>query len=331
MTIRSTVIALALCAAAQFSAATAMAEDVTLRVVSAYPASHNFNKPLLGLIDAVNKEDKGVKLNFVGGPETLPSGEMMQALQNGVVDVFYGASSLFVGDVPEVLAVNGSNMSAMELRERGALDALSKYFEERVNARYLGYFGSGYTFYIYLFKEPKMTADGMVDLSGWSIRGGAPYRAFLDRLDANMISIFPPEMYSAMERGVIDGMIWVSVSLTGEGWEKFIKYRITPGWRQGDISLQVNLDKWNSLGDEQKALLTEKTAEYERVAHDGYQAMASKDLEALRAAGMKDIALEGEARKTYLEGAIGLLWDDMKKTVPADRVEELKSYFYKED
>lgn len=308
---------------------TASAEPQTLRLVSAYPETHNFNASLMALVDEVNSDpDSDVTIDFVGGPEALPSGEMMQALKSGVVDLFYGASSLFVGDIPESLALNGSNLSASELRERGAFDKLSESFEERANAKYLGYFGSGYTFYVYLLKEPPRTEDGGVDLSGWRIRGGAPYKSFLDRLGANMVTLFPPEIYSAMERGVIDGLIWTSVSVVQEGWDEFIKYRIVPGWRQGDISLQANLDSWNALTEEQQAALTQAVAKYEAVAHEAYKKQAEEDLAVLRKAGMQDIVLEGEAREEYLDAAVGRLWEDLKVNVPEERAEELKNVFY---
>ncbi|WP_108663516.1 hypothetical protein [Acuticoccus kandeliae] len=305
------------------------AAEARLRLISAYPKTHNLNKPLLALIEDVNAQGKGVvQIDFLGGPEAMPSGEMLQALSGGVVDLFYGASSLFSGDVPEAVAQNGSNLSAAELREKGALDLLSTYFEERVNTKYLGYFGSGYNFYIYLLKEPEMKDDGSVDLEGWKIRGGSPYKTFLDRLGVIMISIFPPDMYAAMERGVIDGLVWTSVSVTDDGWPKFIKYRIAPSWRQGDIALMANLSKWDGLSDEAKALLTKVIAENEIIAHDNYKKQAVAEEEKLHEAGIVDIDLEGAAREAYLDAAIGNLWEDMAANVDPAEVEKLKAAFY---
>lgn len=321
-------LALALAGALHMHAASAA--ETTLRIITAYPKQHNFNKPLLALIDEVNKEGAGkVKLQLIGGPEALPSGEMLQALSNGIVDIFYGSTNLFIGEIPEAAALNGSNQSAMDLRENGALDLLSKSFEERLNSKYLGYYGSGYTFYIYLLDEPKRTASGGVDLAGWKIRGGAPYQTLLDRQDAVMISLFAPDMYSAMERGVIDGMVWTSVSIAAEGWDAFIKYRIKPNFWQGDISLVSNLAKWNGLTGEQQAFLTEKIAKYERIAHENYAGQAAADEARLKAAGMQDILLEGEAKKEYQMAPVDLFWDGLKKNIPAERVDALRALFYK--
>jgi hypothetical protein len=110
------------------------------------------------------------------------------------------------------MAQNASNLTAMELRARGAHELLNKAFNERANAQYLGYFGSGYTFHTYLKSEPKRTPAGGIDFSGLKVRGATVYRPFYDRIGLNMVLIHVPEMHSALERGVID-IGWTTLAM----------------------------------------------------------------------------------------------------------------------
>ena len=184
----------------------ATAAETTLKAIFALPVTHNLNKPFNKMIDEVNETGKGVlQIKIIGGPEATPVQEQLGALQKRIVDVYLGPTSYFVGDIPETKAMNASNRSAMDLRANGGLAMLNKAFNKRANAEYLGYFGSGYTFHIYMTMDPKMTSMGGVDFKGLKIRGTAPYRPFYDRMGITMINLHVPEMYTAFERGVVDG------------------------------------------------------------------------------------------------------------------------------
>ena len=47
-------------------------------------------------------------------------------------------------------------------------------------------------------------------------------------------------------------------------------------------------------------------------------------------ARLQSPAARAEGLEFFIEGAIGLLWDDMKAHVPADRVDALRAAFYAE-
>src|SRR2546428_1066932 len=60
-------------AAAALAPALAAAQEVTLRVVSAFPENQYYVKRTVEWIDKANKEGKGVlQMNFIGGPKGVP-------------------------------------------------------------------------------------------------------------------------------------------------------------------------------------------------------------------------------------------------------------------
>src|SRR5258708_37038015 len=61
-------------AAAALAPALAGAQEVTLRVVSAFPENQYYVKRTVEWIDKANKEGKGVlQMNFIGGPKRVPA------------------------------------------------------------------------------------------------------------------------------------------------------------------------------------------------------------------------------------------------------------------
>src|SRR4026207_297970 len=73
-----------LLAALALAPVAAPAQEVTLRVVSAFPENQFYVKRTIEWIEKVNKEGKGVlQLNFIGGPKAIPTFEVGQAGQRG--------------------------------------------------------------------------------------------------------------------------------------------------------------------------------------------------------------------------------------------------------
>src|SRR5213595_1624402 len=66
-------------AAAALAPALAAAQEVTLRVVSAFPENQYYVKRTVEWIDKANKEGKGVlQINFIGGPKAIPTFEVQR-------------------------------------------------------------------------------------------------------------------------------------------------------------------------------------------------------------------------------------------------------------
>jgi TRAP-type transport system periplasmic protein len=218
----------------------------------------------------------------------------------------------------------------MELRKDGALDLLNKAFNAKANAQYLAYLGSGYTFYIFTKSEPKRNAAGGVDLQGLKIRGPSIYRPFYETQGITAVNVQVPEMYSALERGVIEGIGFPIIGLTNLGWEKQLKYRVLPSFWQGDVSIIANLDAWKKLDEKQRQFLQNAVVETERKAHEFFQAESKREEQKLVAAGMKDVQPSPAEARKYATAAHNSLWEQLNKRLSKQEVDTLRKYFYKE-
>jgi TRAP-type mannitol/chloroaromatic compound transport system substrate-binding protein len=101
------------------------------------------------------------------------------------------------------------------------------------------------------------------DLKGLKFRiGGFPGRV-IQKLGGVPQLLGAPDIYPALEKGVIDAAEWVGPYDDEKlGFYKVAKYYYTPGWWEGGSMLGafINVDKWNSLPKNYQAILRDAAA-----------------------------------------------------------------------
>src|SRR2546425_13379602 len=125
---------LALAAALAAASGMACAQEVTLRVVSAFPENLYYVKRLVDWIQKVNAEGKGtLQLNFIGGPKAIPTFEVGNAVKTGVVDMAMNTSAYYPNLMPEADAHNRTQLPAAQLRKHRAYAYINKALAEEAN------------------------------------------------------------------------------------------------------------------------------------------------------------------------------------------------------
>ncbi|MBB4287900.1 TRAP transporter substrate-binding protein DctP [Roseospira goensis] len=291
----------------------AMAED-RLSAVHAFPTSLIYTQSFLSFVDKVNERGEGiVQIDVRGGPEVIGLAQQPEAVRNGVVDMAYTAASFYAGTVPERDAMVASNTNAVYARETGGLDLMNQIHQEKMGVYYLGWFDSGVSYNLYTIDEPSIGADGRLDVSGLKLRSNPVYDAFFkDYLKAQPISLPTTDVYSALERGVVNATGWTQIGLKDLNWDRFLNYRIEPAFFSTDMGVIVNLESWTALSDESKALLQEVAIEHERDSAERFAAVAEEQLAALEADGMTTITLEGAAAEEFATAAREATWNRMR-------------------
>ena len=310
-----------------FMASTANAEE-TLRAISAFPKPLAFSQSFQGFADLVNEKGKGViKIDYVGGPEMFPSNQQVDAVRRGVIDMQYGPASYYLGTMPEADAWVGSTVTAMEARANGGFATMQTAFSEKLGVNLLAHLDTGIQFHVYTIDEPKRTDDGGVDLDGLRIRSQPIYNSFFESLGAIPVSVPVPDVYTGLERHTFDGSGWPIVAIKDLSWDKFLKYRIDPGFFQTDLAVVINPAKWEGLSDEAKTIINEAAAEYEQTSYDNFQTMIADTDKAVRDEGMQVITLEGDAAAKYLDGAFESAWKRMKDA-GSEHYDALRKAYY---
>lgn len=318
----------AMAAAIVLSSVAASAEEVTLRALSFLPRNAAYTESFLKFVTAVNDAGRGsVQITLVGGPEVTPSIQQAQALKNGVIDMVFIPTGQSLNYVPEGDALLASTTTPMQHRENGGLALLDKAFQAKMNAKLVYHEAGGNAFYVFLRAKPAVKADGTVDFSGLRIRSAAPWVKFVEQIGGTNIVLPPPEVYTALGRGVVDGTIWPIVGLRDFKWDQHLKVMIDPGFMRSNLVVLANLSKWQALPKSAQDLVQKLGIEQEKTSYEAFQQAEREQLAALKAGGLAVMALSGKQRDQFLEQAYQGVWENLKKSVP-DSVDQLRAKFY---
>src|SRR5260370_10598202 len=213
---RSIVIAGALFVAA---ATTASAEEVTLRAVSAFAEGTEFSRSFERFVEKVNAAGKGlIKINYIGGPRALPPFEVGNAVRTRVVDMANVTGAFYTNLMPEAdgFKLNGKPMS--EQRKNGTWDYINQLHNQKLGSQYLARQFHNVPFHIYLNKR-----IDKIDFSGLKIRVTPVYKDVVEALGGAPITTPPGEVYTTLERGVVDGYGWAYNGIFRLGLQKATK------------------------------------------------------------------------------------------------------------
>ena len=300
-------------------ASMAEAKTITIKAVTAWPKSvwevGNFNKFMDIVKDRVAQKYPGqLEIQYAGGPEVIPNQEQVEAARMGVVDMVFTTDGYYVSAVPEVNALSVSMLDGWEERAKGVNTLLDKIHQEKVSCVYLGRLGHNLPFTIYLTKPVK----GLDDLKGLKIRCSPTLIGFLKKIGANPVVIPPPEVYTALERGVVDGYSWPAGLIKDWGWEKVTKCVIQPGVYNGANVLVMNKKKWDEIPQDLQKLLIEAEDEAARLAKQRALDLVKNEKEALQKMGVQYVELPpGEAKK-LVDAAYSALWDVILEKSPVN-------------
>ncbi|MCB2107698.1 MAG: TRAP transporter substrate-binding protein DctP [Rhodobacteraceae bacterium] len=305
----------------------ARAAEQELTLVTAWSNNIDFTKDALLLADAINQAGQGVvHVRHIGGPEVIPQRQMAYALKRGVVDMYFGAATYTIGLAPEADAFLGSALTPMELRANGAFTEIERIWNEKLNAHFLGWHQTGPGLHIFLRGDPELRADGLPKVEGLRIRTTPTYRAFLDAMDTIPVDIPSSDVYTALERGTVDGMAWSATAMETEGFQKFVHARINPGVLQYAMTMQINLDAWNRLSPEARRIIDAQAVQFEIDSRARFLGYAETEWAELQRQGMHGFELSPEAAAKYRALAVEAVWARMAKSVP-ESVKTLRPLF----
>jgi TRAP-type transport system periplasmic protein len=293
------------------SAAPASAQEVILRAVTSFAEGTQFSKNFERFIEKVNTDGKGqLRINYIGGPRAMPPFEVGNAVRTKVVDIANVTGAFYTNLMPEADAFKLIAKPMAEQRANGTWELLNQLHNQKLNAYYLARQFHNVPFHIYLNKKP----DRM-DFAGLKIRVTPVYKDIVEAMGGTAITTAPGEVYTALERGVVDGYGWPVSGIFDLGWEKVTKYRLEPAFYAVEVNVLVNLDTWKALTDAQRKVLTDAAAWLEGLDAENVGVIAA-EREKQTKAGIQPIDFGPEEAKKFLEKANEVGWQSVIKRAP---------------
>jgi len=254
-------------------------------------------------IDYVNKVGKGkVQIKVLGGPEVIGKLDQFEANRAGIIDMTFGVGGYCRGIMPEGQFMGLSPWPtpkypdcAKQERASGLIDLM----EDVLHDYGLEYMGRTLLFSpIYFFSKTPINTPS--DLDGMKVRSLSRYNHLVEAFGAVPSTFMEAEMYTALERGTVNGFVHALLAVYDLGWIDFTKYCTPEPFFEQDAWVQCNLETWNSLPDNVKKLLDD-TILYaeEEYATKYYKALVDETNKKLLAAGLKYVELSPADSKLW--------------------------------
>jgi TRAP-type transport system periplasmic protein len=188
-----------------------------------------------------------IKVTLASWPErNLTGPELLRVLRAGQIDVGGIALPTVAGDAPllDVIDLAGLNPTMQQARAAseaamGELNRELERFDVRIVATY------PFPAQVFFCRDP---IASLTDLKGKRVRTpGGSQNDFMQAIGAQPVAIGFPEVYGALERGVVDCAVTGTATGNGARWYEVTRHLYTLPVQWGVAAYGVNLAWWNRL------------------------------------------------------------------------------------
>ncbi|MDP6179209.1 MAG: TRAP transporter substrate-binding protein DctP, partial [Desulfatiglandales bacterium] len=260
-----------------------------------------------------DRTNGGVTIKFVGGTRTIPWQDQIEAMKTGIIDMSWTIPASYKTMVPEAMTFPVSEISTREERKTGIYDIQNKLHHEH-GLHLLGrLMAAGFVFYTNkLIKDPKKDFKGLK----WGVTG-TMWNPVCYALGITPAFVPPPEKYSAMQRGVIDGM---GISRTGAlalAIHEVAKYRIDHAFLKGGGAVVVmSLKAWKKLGKRLQDQLLAEFIKLEAEMDVLLPKLIKRERGIMIKKGVKMITFSPADAEWYVNIAKEAKWKELEKLIP---------------
>lgn len=213
----------------------------------------------------------------------VPTFEALDALQDDVIQSMHMWPGYFSGKEPAFAAISDLIAAYTNpwqkdawMHYKGGMDMLREMYKP-YNAYPVGLMFWGIESLV-----STKPIRRMEDFKGLKMRVPQGMTAMLmQKLGASVVVLPGEEVYSALDKGVINTSDWATPSMNNRmGFYQVAKYTNYPGFHSmplGDFT--VNMKEWNKLPDDIKAILVSATRQW---CWDSYERIAVEDLKVVK-------------------------------------------------
>jgi len=308
-------IAIAVMSAVVAGGATASATERTLKTAFFIPTSKSlFRQAFDDFVAKTNELGKGsLQVPRILSRESVPARQMPTAVKNGVLELLGAPPGYWERLIPGSSGLSAPLKSRTEQHANGAWKLAQEKFAAKAGAHLLAQYGFGVRFHLFMATPIRRLAD----FKNVKIRVSPTTRAFVAAIGAQPIVMSRKEIFTAMERGVVQGFSNLNSEIKALGWGDVVKYRIDPSFYDTIVFVVVNKKAWDGLNANQRKVLTdagdylETTLNKRLAAHD-----IAIGQEQIKAGVFKAVSLPANEAKRYVDMAYKGTWDTVVERSP---------------
>jgi len=308
--------------AASVVATPLVADTISINAVTLAPRPVYINRPFAQFVEEVNEMFAGeIEINWRGGPEVMPPFGQAEGVRNGAMGMTYTSPSYYQGLVPTSGTMNLSFMNYAEIAATDYHERMTELHAEQ-NLIYLGEIpATQLNFQIYMREE----VSGLADLEGKRIRVFPTLLPLVQALGAEPIVLPMGEIYTALERGAIDGYMQGPLG-QAEQFGGLVSTVIQPGVYRAGFPVLLNQDIWNEMSDDlQMRLVTFLREDFAPRMDSIWEDAIASSRQAMMEAGFNFLELPADEAERYEDMAMDAAWAVVSENAGAEIAAELRS------
>lgn len=257
-----------------------------------------------------------IKVTTYPSASLVSSGDQYEAVKSGITDIVFNA----VNDEPDAWPLNQvfiqpalgvpiSRGSADFYNE--AMNSIPELAQEMSEVKILFMYNSGAETNVHTTKKLVRVPN---DIAGLKMIGVGAFVEYLKAVKSSPLYLTPNDFYTALERGVAEGVIVPYVVLDIMGCTELTPYHLSLDLAAPRFQLMMNLEKWNSLSVEDQEMFNTLNKWAVKKIIENNEASKEETIEKMKKLGQKIIEPTPAEFKLWQEAGIPMLEKWIKET-----------------
>lgn len=296
-----------------------------LRYIAFINRNSVWGKPYDFLAAEVDRMSGGeLEIQYIGGSEIIGGFQAPEAISKGVFDMCHSANSYFAGAMPSSISLASGNASLEKLQSVGVIDAYADILMKKRGVIFLGMpmSGVGYIF------QTRFRPTDLAAFKGKKMRSIPLYDPILEALGATPITTSPAEAYTAMERGVVDGLGWPDIGLLDFKFYEQAKFIVAPTFYQLRTVTLMNPKSFKNLPKPLQDILVKASASSDKIGAKWCKETRDAEHAKMKSHGVEIVSLPPADADKFVSLTEEKLWDKVLAQAP-DNGKRLKALFDK--
>lgn len=293
---------------AALAAAPALAQ-VELRLLNGWDARFPATPLIVDPFAAgIAKASSGRYKLRVSGPEVVQPFEQFQPVSRGAFDLLHTTTPYHAGQSTVGFGLFNFEPDIDAWRKSGVWDLIDRDYQSH-NLKLLAIVahqrpGNGGNHI--MLKEPLGTAK---DLKGRKIRGiRGNFTPVIEGFGGTSVVLAGGEIYSAIQKGTIDGAAWPVLGAVDFKWYEVAKFMTRPTFAFTMSFIVINHDKFKMLPEADRRMLLEEGAKIEVAGRDAMDKRQGEEIEELKRRGVQETLFDPAELAKVMRQRVDALW-----------------------
>lgn len=289
-------------------ASNACAEN--MKMLMAWPSNFVFNTVVVPIFQKnLDANSKGTIKIATNGPEVVPTFEQLQPVQTGIFELGHTYSAYHMGSMAIGVGMDATTPDPVKRRTSGVFAAIDKEYN-KIGIKVLAF--PPLTPYHFIMRDA--LPGTKPSLQGKKLRSLPSLQNLIMNLGGSPVTMPGGDVYTSLQKGVIDGAPWTQVGVKDFKWFEVAKFMARPSFGYVSVMIVMNLDKYNALSPEKKKWFDDAGAKTEIEAQAEFQKLIAAELAFLKEQGMSETKLNVDDAKNIEKYWSDGLWTMAKAT-----------------